>query len=61
MVSKLLGEILVAQALSFDRLEILYGSQFETALVSPKDKRKFVSLLKSIHPQIEIENHIMND
>ncbi|CAI8716869.1 PH domain-containing protein [Bacillus pseudomycoides] len=52
---------LAAPALSFDRLEILYGSQFETALVSPKDKRKFVSLLKSIHPQIEIENHIMND
>ncbi|WP_459500786.1 PH domain-containing protein [Bacillus sp. C1] len=47
---------LAAPALSFDRLEILYGSQFETALVSPKDKQQFVSLLKSIHPQMEVEN-----
>ncbi|WP_176546732.1 PH domain-containing protein [Bacillus pseudomycoides] len=33
---------LAAPALSFDRLEILYGSQFETALVSPRDKQQFV-------------------
>ncbi|WP_331271559.1 PH domain-containing protein [Bacillus sp. 95MFCvi2.1] len=61
MVSKLLGEFLAAQALSFDRLEILHGPQFETAIVFPRDKQQFVSLLKSIHPQIEVENHIMND
>lgn len=52
---------LAAPALSFDRLEILYGSQFETELVSPKDKQQFVSLLKSIHPQIEVENHVINE
>lgn len=51
---------LAAPALSFDRLEILYGSQFQAELVSPKDKQQFVSLLKSIHPQIEVEYHIMN-
>ncbi|PFE03342.1 hypothetical protein COE15_26250 [Bacillus cereus] len=51
---------LAAPALSFDRLEILYGSQFQGGLVSPKDKQQFVSLLKSIHPQIEVEYHIMN-
>lgn len=51
---------LAAPALSYDRLEILYGSQFQAELVSPKDKQQFVSLLKSIHPQIEVEYHIMN-
>ncbi|WP_235356832.1 hypothetical protein [Bacillus pseudomycoides] len=40
---------------------MLHGPQFETAIVFPRDKQQFVSLLKSIHPQIEIENHIMND
>ncbi len=51
---------LAAPALSFDRLEILCGSQFQAELVSLKDKQQFVSLLKSIHPQIEVEYHIMN-
>ncbi|HEK9103271.1 PH domain-containing protein [Bacillus pfraonensis] len=52
---------LAAPALSFDRLEILYGSQFETELVSPKDEQQFVCVLKNIHPQIEVENHLINE
>jgi len=52
---------LAAPALSFDRLEILCGSQFQAELVSPKDKQQFVSLLKSIHPQIEVANNVINE
>lgn len=48
---------LVAYALSFDRLEILYGS-YETELISPKNKLQCISLLKSKNPQIEIEKNI---
>ncbi|WP_374967277.1 PH domain-containing protein [Lysinibacillus sp. RS5] len=49
---------LASSALSIDRLEIIYGSDFAMALVSPKDKQKFASLLKSINPQIEVNNNI---
>ncbi|MFJ8262962.1 PH domain-containing protein [Rummeliibacillus sp. NPDC094406] len=49
---------LASSALSIDRLEITYGSDFGMALVSPKDKQKFASLLKSINPQIEVNNNI---
>ena len=49
---------LAASALSIDRLEITYGSKFEMELVSPKDKEKFISLLKSINPQIEVTDNI---
>lgn len=52
---------LAAPALSFDRLEILYGSQFETELVSPREAQQFVSLIKSIHPQIEVANNLINE
>ncbi|QWU44108.1 PH domain-containing protein [Bacillus sp. NP247] len=45
---------LAAYALSFDRLEILYGS-YETELISPKNKEKFILLLKRKNPQIEIK------
>ena len=50
--------LLASSALSIDRLEITYGSDFGMALVSPKDKQKFASLLKSINPQIEVNNNI---
>lgn len=50
--------LLASSALSIDRLEITYGSKFEMELVSPKDKQKFTSLLKSINPQIEVTNNI---
>ena len=49
---------LASSALSIDRLEITYGSKFEMELVSPKDKEKFISLLKSINPQIEVTDNI---
>lgn len=49
---------LASSALSFDRLEIIYGSDFAMALVSPKNKQKFASLLKSVNPQIEVYNNI---
>ncbi|KIL79283.1 PH domain-containing protein [Bacillus badius] len=44
---------LAAPALSINRLEIIYGADFELALISPKDQEQFVSVLKSIHPPIE--------
>ena len=49
---------LASSALSIDRLEITYGSKFEMELVSPKDKQKFTSLLKSINSQIEVIDNI---
>ncbi|ALC91608.1 hypothetical protein AM500_18820 [Bacillus sp. FJAT-18017] len=51
---------LSAPALSLDRLEISYGSGygFGMALISPKDKQSFVSLLKSKNPQIEVDTKI---
>ncbi|MBO1626044.1 PH domain-containing protein [Bacillus arachidis] len=52
---------LAAPALSFDRLEILYGSQFETELISPRDTQRFIFLIKSIHPQIEVANNVINE
>ncbi|MED0971409.1 PH domain-containing protein [Bacillus paramycoides] len=45
---------LAAYALSFDRLEILYGS-YKTELISPRNKEEFNSLLKRKNPQIEIK------
>ena len=50
---------LASSALSIDRLEVIYGSKFEMELVSPKDKQKFTSLLKSINPQIEVIENII--
>lgn len=49
---------LASYALSIDRLEIMYGSDFGMVLVSPKGKQKFISLLKSINPQIEVNKNI---
>ncbi|WP_242212677.1 PH domain-containing protein [Bacillus cereus group sp. BfR-BA-01383] len=45
---------IAAHALSFDRLEIVYGS-YETEIISPKDKLQFISCVKSKNPQIEIK------
>jgi hypothetical protein len=45
-------------ALSIDRLEIIYGSNFGLTLVSPKDKQKFVFLLKSINPKIKADENL---
>lgn len=50
---------LASPALSMDRLEIMYGSDFGMAIVSPKDKQKFVSLLKSMNPHIEVDSNLI--
>ena len=43
---------IAAHALSFDRLEIIYGSH-ETEIISPKDKEQFISLVTSKNSHIE--------
>lgn len=48
---------LSSPALSLDRLEIIYG-QFGIAIISPKDKLKFITLLKNIHSKIEVDKKI---
>lgn len=40
-------------ALSLDRLEIAYN-EYDTILISPKDKAGFISYLQSINPGIEV-------
>ncbi|MFB5250925.1 PH domain-containing protein [Bacillus cereus] len=45
---------IAAHALSFDRLEILYGS-YETELISPRNKEEFILLLKRKNSGIEIK------
>ncbi len=42
-----------AYALSFDRLEIVYGAH-QTEIISPKDKEQFINLVKIKNPHIEI-------
>lgn len=46
--------IISSPALSFDRLEILYD-KFDTILISPNDKLRFIETIKKINPQIEIK------
>ncbi|WP_100330430.1 PH domain-containing protein [Bacillus xiapuensis] len=41
-----------AWALSMDRLEIIYGSERNMALVSPKDAQQFIASLHEINPRI---------
>ncbi len=43
-----------AYALSFDRLEIVYGSH-QTEIISPKDKEQFINLVTSKNSHIEIK------
>lgn len=50
---------LASPALSIDRLEILHGSDFGLLLVSPKDKQEFISTLKNINPQIEVDANLI--
>ncbi|MES5895288.1 MULTISPECIES: PH domain-containing protein [Bacillus cereus group] len=45
---------IAAYALSFDRLEIVYGS-YETEIISPKNKEQFINLVKSKNPHIEMK------
>ncbi|HDR7792417.1 TPA: PH domain-containing protein [Bacillus luti] len=45
---------IAAYALSFDRIEIVYGVH-QTEIISPKDKEQFINLVKSKNPYIEIK------
>ncbi|PBJ12148.1 PH domain-containing protein [Flavobacterium sp. ACN6] len=45
--------IISSPALSFNRLEILYN-KFNTLLISPKDKNRFLKELKRVNPDIKI-------
>lgn len=45
---------IAAHALSFDRLEIVYGAH-KTEIISPKGKEQFINLVKSKNPHIEIK------
>ncbi|MGE7925973.1 PH domain-containing protein [Viridibacillus arvi] len=40
---------LASYALSIDRLEIIYASDFNMALISPKDKDSFIKLVKKVN------------
>lgn len=52
--------IMSSPALSFDRLEILYN-KFDTILVSPKEKERFIVAIQKINPQIEIKAKTKNN
>ncbi|MBJ8082355.1 PH domain-containing protein [Bacillus cereus group sp. N14] len=43
---------IAAHALSFDRLEIIYGAH-QTEIISPKEKEQFIDLVTSKNPHIE--------
>jgi len=45
--------IISSPALSFNRLEILYN-KYDTLLISPKDKKRFLEAIKRINPEIKI-------
>ncbi|BDU25353.1 hypothetical protein FLGSB24_20970 [Flavobacterium sp. GSB-24] len=45
--------IISSPALSFNRLEILYN-KYDTLLISPKDKNRFLEAIKRINPEIKI-------
>ncbi|ACO26704.1 PH domain-containing protein [Bacillus cereus] len=45
---------IAAYALSFDRLEIVYGAH-QTEIISPKDKEQFINHVKNKNPHIEIK------
>ncbi|KAF2335146.1 PH domain-containing protein [Flavobacterium daemonense] len=47
------NSIMSAPALSFDRLEILFN-EFDTIIISPKEKIKFFEAIKKINPEVEI-------
>jgi energy-coupling factor transporter transmembrane protein EcfT len=46
--------LMSAPAVSFDRLEILYN-KFDTVVISPKDKTKFIETIQKINPEVEIK------
>lgn len=46
--------IISASANSFDRLEIIYN-KFDSLIVSPENKQRFIEDLLAIHPEIEVK------
>ncbi len=44
-----------APAASLDRLEIVFN-EVDSILVSPKDKRGFITHLKTLNPEIEVDS-----
>lgn len=44
-----------APAASFDRLEIVYN-QYDSILISPKDKSGFIDHITRVNPQIEVRH-----
>jgi energy-coupling factor transporter transmembrane protein EcfT len=47
------NNLMSSPALSLDRLEIIYN-KFDTVMISPKDKTKFIKAIRDINPEVEI-------
>jgi glucan phosphoethanolaminetransferase (alkaline phosphatase superfamily) len=47
------NNIMSSPALSLDRLEILYN-KFDTVMISPKEKTKFIEAIQKINPEVEV-------
>ncbi|MEO8238057.1 MAG: PH domain-containing protein [Flavobacterium sp.] len=47
------NNVMSSPALSLDRFEIFYN-KFDTIMVSPKDKTRFIEAIQKINPQVEI-------
>ncbi|MDR7210056.1 PH domain-containing protein [Flavobacterium piscis] len=47
------NNIMSSPALSLDRLEILYN-KFDTVMISPKEKIKFIEAIQKINPEVKI-------
>ena len=45
------NNLIASPAASFDRIEIYYG-KFDSIVLSPKDKQKFVAALQKVNPAI---------
>ena len=50
-----------APALSFNRIEVLYNKGMGLALLSPKDRQRFVELLVSKNPEIAVDERLMEE
>lgn len=46
--------IMSSPAASFDRIELHYG-QWDSVVISPKDKERFIKALLEVNPGIEVE------
>lgn len=48
------SSVLASPAASLDRLEIVYN-QYDSVIISPKNKLAFISDIKSVNPDIEVQ------